>query len=82
MFCYFDPFTITQTVLAITPESSYTLCTGQTMNEVCDLIASYYATGIYRQVILKGQLAETAADQIRMYGRLNYNLNDIEIEVI
>ena len=81
MFCYFDPFTITQNVLVITQDDSYSLCAGS-MDEVCDLMAAYYATGNYSQIVLKGTLAETAATQIRTYAKMNYNLNEINIEVL
>ena len=81
MFCYFDPFTITQCVLSITADNSTQLCSG-TMQEVCDLMAAYYATGNYSQIVLKGTLAKSAADQIRTYAKTNYNLNEIKIEVL
>ena len=63
------------------PESTYTLCSG-TIQEVCELMSSYYATGVYHQIVLKGTLAESAADQIRSYSKLNYHLDDINIEVL
>lgn len=81
MFCYFDPFTMKQTVMAITQNSSAFLCDGS-MEEVCDLMAAYYATGNYSQIVLKGMLAESAADQIRTYAKTNYNLSNINIEVL
>jgi len=81
MFCYFDPFTYTHTILAINGESSITLANGTT-EEVCDLMAGFYSTGDYEQIVLKGTLAESAADRIRSYSKVNYNLNDINIEVL
>ena len=81
MFCYFDPFAYTHTILAINVESSITLANG-TKEEVCDLMASYYATGDYQQIVLKGNLAESAADMIRSYSKVNYNLSNIDIEVL
>lgn len=81
IFCYFDPFTITQNVLVITQDNSYSLCTGS-MEEVCDLMAAHFATGNYSQIVLKGTLAKTAADQIRTYAKTNYNLYNVNIEVL
>ena len=81
MFCYIDPFIMTQNILEISEDNSFNLASGS-IDDVCKLMASYYQTGKYSQIVLKGSLAETAADQIRTYGKLNYNLNDIEIEVL
>lgn len=81
MFCYFDPFVMQQTVFAVEPNENTPLFEG-TMDEVCSLIASYYATGNYERIILTGALAKSAADHIRVYGKINYNLDDINIEVI
>ena len=52
------------------------------MEEVCDLMAAHFATGNYSQIVLKGTLAKTAADQIRTYAKTNYNLYNVNIEVL
>ena len=82
MFCFIDPFVMQQTVTAVLSDSSYTLFTAKDLNETCELLATYYSTGDFRQIVLKGTLAESVADQVRSYGKISYNLKDMNIEVL
>lgn len=81
MFCYIDPFIMNQDVVRLTPGSTEVIFHG-TLGEISDFMVAEYANQEYDRITLKGTLAETVADQIRMKSKTNYNINDIKVEVL
>lgn len=81
MFCYIDPFDMRQQVVKLSPDNTSLLFCG-TIDEIVPGMALEYSTNSYDRIVLKGVLAESVAEQILEYGRTNYGLKDIEIEVL
>ena len=52
------------------------------MTEIAVFMAQAYSTKKYDRIVLKGSQTEQIVEDIRFYGLTNYNLNNIEIEVI
>lgn len=53
-----------------------------TFEDVCAFMAQTYATKEFEKVILAGPYAESVGDRVRSYYRTNYNLDDINIEIM
>lgn len=82
MFCDFNMFELKSSVLKTTDEiENYPIFTG-TFNEVCDFMSTEYQTHQYDKIVLAGPYATAVENYIRAYSRINYNLDDIEIEVL
>jgi hypothetical protein len=52
------------------------------MTEIAVFMAQAYSTKKYDRIVLQGSQTEKIVEDIRFYGLTNYNLNNIEIEVI
>ena len=82
MFCNFNMFDMNAQVLAVQDDTEmWPLFTG-TFEDVCSYMAEAYQTHKYKKIVLAGPYAEADQDRVRTYSRVNYNLEDIEIEVI
>lgn len=81
MFCYIDPFIMQQQVVKLTPGSTEILFLGS-LDEICRFMAAEYNNGGYDRIALKGTLAETVADRVRLNSQTLYGLKEINIEVL
>lgn len=81
MFCHIDPFVMNQTVVEMSSDTLETIFAGS-MLQIADFMAKAYSTKKYERIILQGQMADDIAEQIRTYALTDYNLNNIEIEVL
>ena len=82
MYCNFNMFDINAQVVAIQEGAqTWPLFTG-TFEDVCDFMATEYQTHQYNKIVLGGPYAEAVESRVRAYSRINYNFEDINIEVI
>lgn len=81
MFCYIDPFIMNQSVIEITPNDNVILFKGP-LELACDYMAGQYSMKEYDRIVLKGGLADSAAEMIREYAITKYSANNIKIEVL
>ena len=81
MFCYIDPFVINQQVVKLTPGDTEVIFRGS-LREISDFMATEYNNGNYDRITLKGNIADSVAEQIRNFAKLTYGLKEIKIEVL
>lgn len=81
IYCSIDPFVMNQTVLEMSDNNTKAIFNGN-MTEIAVFMAQAYSTKKYDRIILQGSQTEKIVEDIRFYGLTNYNLNNIEIEVI
>lgn len=82
MFCNFNMFDMNSLVVAVPEDGeSYPLFMGDFEN-ICNYMAAEYQTKNYDKIMLSGPYAEAVADRVRTYSKTNYNLDDINIEVV
>ena len=75
-------FTLNSTVYDINEdEQGKSLFSGD-FESVSNFIAAEYKSGDYGKVVLAGPYAEAVEDRVRAYSALNYNMDDIKIEII
>ena len=53
-----------------------------TFEDVCDFMAAEYQTNKYEKIVLGGPYAEAVESRVRAYSKVNYNFENINIEVI
>ena len=82
IFCNFDMFNMNAQVLVV-KEGAQTqpLFTGD-FESVCNYMAAEYSTNNYAKIILAGPYAKVLEDRVRTYSMMNYNNNEINIEII
>ena len=82
MYCNFNMFDMVSQVIAIKEGvDSWPIFTG-TFEDVCDFMATEYQTQKYEKIVLAGPYATAVRDRVRIYSKINYNFEDINIEVI
>lgn len=82
MFCNFNMFDMNSQVLAVQEDKEmWPLFTG-TFEDVCEFMAAEYQTHKYEKIVLAGPYAYTVRDRVKTYSRVNYNYDEIEIEVL
>ena len=82
IYCNMNMFTLNSTVYDINEDEHGTSLFSGNFEEVSDFIAAEYKTGKYGKVILAGPYAEALEDRVRAYSALNYDMNDIKIEIM
>jgi hypothetical protein len=53
-----------------------------TFEDVCEFMAGEYQANDYEKIVLAGPYADAVEDRVRAYSKVNYNFNNINIEVI
>ena len=82
MYCNFNMFDMNSQVLAVKEGAeSWPLFTGD-FESICNYMAAEYQTHEYEKIVLSGQYASAVEDRVRAYSKVNYNFDDINIEVI
>lgn len=81
MFCYIDPFIMSQQVVEITPDNNTVIFKGS-LEAACEYMANQYESKEYDRIVLKGGLADSAAEMIREYAITKYSAKNIKIEVL
>lgn len=82
MYCDFSMFDMTSQVMAVEEgKQSWPLFTG-TFEDVCNYMAAEYQTHDYEKIVLAGPYADAVQDRVITYSKVNYNYEDINIEVI
>ena len=82
MFCNFDMFSMTSTVLSMEEgKDVYPLFMG-TFEDISNYMAAEYQTHRYDKIVLAGPYAEAVQDRIVTYSIVNYNQNEINIEIV
>lgn len=82
MYCNFNMFDMTSQVLAVDEgKQTWPLFTG-TFEDICDFMATEYQTHKYDKIVLSGPYANAVEDRVRTYSKVNYNFENINIEVI
>lgn len=82
MYCNFNMFDMNAQVLALEEgKEGWPVFTGA-FEDVCNYMAAEYQTKKYDKIILAGPYAEAVQDRVITYGKLNYNLDNINIEVV
>lgn len=81
IYCNIDPFVMKQSVLEMSNNGAEVIFSGN-MTEIAVFMAQAYSTKKYDRIVLQGSQTEKIVEDIRFYGLTNYNLNNIEIEVI
>ena len=82
IYCNFNMFDMNSQVIAIGPEGDNKNLFMGSFEDVCNYIAAEYQTRNYEKVVLAGPYGTALEDRIRTYSKMNYNYNDINIEVV
>ena len=82
MFCQYSMFDAESQVYVLEEgHEGFSLFKGK-FEELADFMSAEYQKGNYEKIILAGPYAEAVEQRIRNQSKLNYNRDDIKIEVI
>ena len=83
MYCHFNMFDMTSSVLATNENSeNVTVLFTGTFEDLCEFMAAEYQTHKYEKIVLAGPYANAVEDRVRTYSKTNYNFDNINIEVM
>lgn len=82
MYCLFNMFDMNSQVVALDINGkSHNLFMGS-FDDISNYMAAEYQTKKYEKIVLAGPYGVALADRIRTYSKMNYNYEDINIEVV
>ncbi len=81
MYCKFNMFTMQSPVVIIDADKQHDGFIGG-LDDVCNYMAAEYQTHNYEKIVLAGPYANAVAERIKTYSKINYNFDEINIEVI
>ena len=82
MYCNFNMFDLNAQVVSVNENNTNAALFYGNFEEVSEFMAAEYQTHNYEKIVLGGAYARTLEDRIRAYSKVNYNFDDINIEVI
>lgn len=82
MYCNFNMFDLNSQVYEIDNGAPSRELFSGTFDEVCAFMANTYQTNKYDKIVLDGPYAMKVEDEIRTYSKINYNFDNINIEVL